>query len=297
MKDRYFNKLEFQQVEALININPLEAKVRFEEYINKYPKDYSGYVRYAGVLIILEEMDEAEKVLEYVSKIYTKDNAFLSNNLKIELFERNLICTKFKLLSYKGDFENLYNLYLENLYNLYVEKLSKVDYANLNNMIFYCKKKLGKLECYSRDCSSYLFRQIIEYDEDDLLDHVKKHLVDFNSDVVNPNKNIFSSNFPLKQIIEEVKKYIPSNKRLCEGFYQDSYIFKYNACGREKDKVTDYFKVICFHNTENIITLCPVSQGKDLPYIDLNYLILEDDKCKVKKISQIDKFNRRYNIK
>ena len=62
--------------------------------------------------------------------------------------------------------------------------------------------------------------------------------------------------------------------------------------------MVDYFKVFCFNdNNNNIISMCPSNHCECLPYVDLNYL-KENDKPKVKTISQIEKFNRRYkNIK
>ena len=58
-------------------------------------------------------------------------------------------------------------------------------------------------------------------------------------------------------------------------------------------KITDYFKVICFHNTSNFITMLPVAEGEFLPHVDLNYMLSESNH-KVKIKSQIDKFNQRY---
>lgn len=39
--------------------------------------------------------------------------------------------------------------------------------------------------------------------------------------------------------------------------------------------------------------MCPSERCENLPYTDLNYLIKQDNP-KVKSISQIEKFNRRY---
>ena len=58
-----------------------------------------------------------------------------------------------------------------------------------------------------RDINSYLFRQIVSYDENDFIDHIKKHTADSNCDKDDPNKNIFSTDFPVDKIIDEIKKY------------------------------------------------------------------------------------------
>ena len=45
--------------------------------------------------------------------------------------------------------------------------------------------------------------------------------------------------------------------------------------------------------------MCPVDDNLNIPYIDLNYLnqenIQEQSNPKVKRLSQIEKFNQRYN--
>ena len=106
---------------------------------------------------------------------------------------------------------------------------------------------------------------------------------------------MFVSKFPINKVLEEIKKYIPSDKRIYNGFYQDTYIFKYDYCGKDDNKAADYFKVICFHNTSDFITMCPSTNCQYLPCIDLNYMAKE--KPKQKQLSQIEKFNKRYRNK
>ena len=90
---------------------------------------------------------------------------------------------------------------------------------------------------------------------------------------------------------------MPSDKRLFAGTYDDTYIFKYDNCGRDNNKSVDFFRVVCFHDTNEIITLCPASECECLPYVDLNYLIRDNEIPKVKRLSQTEKFKQRYNSK
>lgn len=113
----------------------------------------------------------------------------------------------------------------------------------------------------------------------------------------NPNKNIFSIDFPLTKVLEEIKKYIPSSQCFHHGFFDVRYFFKYDNCGRENNKITDYFVVSCFNNSPNIITMCPSSRYQIGNCIDLNYLKNDDEKTKSKRLSQIDKFNQKYTKK
>ena len=166
----------------------------------------------------------------------------------------------------------------------------------LNSVWFYSKKRTGRLNKEKRDVNSYLFKQIVRFEEEDFYQHIEKHLASSIEDFDEPNKTIFEENFPLRDVVEEIKKYIPSNKRLYLGFYDNIYYFKYDECGRVDRKMVNYFKVVCLHNSQDFITMCPVVGNENLPYIDLNYMKKEEP-VKVKRISQIDRFNRRYGHK
>lgn len=288
MKQQYFNRWEFLQAFSLVDNNPLEAKRKYEQYLEKYPKDYSAYTYYIAVLITIGKFYLAEKTLNELEKIYNEDKSFLTELDKLEILEKEIFIIKLRLLLYKEKYQELYDFCLKNEY--------KIKAMNLNAIFLYCNKKLNKISNLTRNHKSYLFRQIIEYDENDFLEHIKKHLADFNADVEVPNKNIFKPDFPIYEIVEEVKKYIPSNKKLMTGLYQDEYVFKYDSCGRDNNKLVDYFKIISFHNTKNFITMVPVVEGENLPHVDLNYLI-EPSNNKIKQLTQTQKFNKKYRKK
>ena len=288
MEIKYFNKWEFQQALNLAETNPLEAKFKYEQYIKKYPKDYASYSYYAHVLITLGNFEQADKVLDYVENISIRDKFYINQLNKAKLLKNNILINKLRLLSYQEKYDELYRLYLE-----HSKEIKNMD---INSIIFYCKKKIGKIDIEKRDENSYLFRQIVDYKESDFLQHINKHLADYNENTDKPNSSVFVSNFPIDEIIKEIKKHMTFEKRLYPGFYQNIYIFKYNECGRVYNKLTDYFKVICFHDTKDIITMCPAANCQDLPYIDLNYLIHDTTNTKVRRKSQIEKFYQKYKF-
>ncbi len=287
MNKKHFNVWEFKQALELGEKDPISARVLYEEYLKKYPDDYSAYSYYCSNLITLGELELAEKVLNYVEKEYLKNDAFNKKH-KIEKFEYNLFFVRMKLLSYQERYEELYKLCVKNI--------SRVVDKSLNSVWFYSKKRTGRLNNEKRDVNSYLFKQIVRYEEEDFYKHIEKHLSSYNEKADVPNSSIFEENFPLKEVVEEIKKYIPSDKRLFLGFYDDIYYFKYDECGRDDKKLVDYFKVVCLHNSQDFITMCPMNCNDNLPYIDLNYMKKEEP-VKVKRMSQIDRFNQRYNRK
>lgn len=197
----------------------------------------------------------------------------------------SIVFGRLRLYSYKGDYKKVYELGKNN-----PEQIKRLK---LNDLMFYCKRKLGKAKNVQREGNSYLFRQIIEHKDEEFIEHIQKHLADYNKDLDEPNKNVFVPDFPINEVVKEIKKYIPSNKKLCTGFWENTYIFKYDGCGRDNNRLVNYFKVVCFDKSSNMITMLPVSGLDDLPQIDLNYMVKEDKK-EVKRESAIDKFNRKF---
>lgn len=285
MQDKYFNSFEFRRALECRKKDPILARTLFEEYLKKYPKDYSAYLYYCSILVILGELELALSVLNYIEQVCNQDKYFCQSE-KMEKLKHNIFFTKIKLLCYQEKNEELYKVCNDNM--------DELVGTNLNSVFFYAKKKTGRISEEKRDKNPYLFRQIIKYEEEDFFNHIKKHLFEYNENAICPNETIFELNFPIKEVLEEIKKYIPSNKRIYPGFFEDVYFFKYNSCGRLNKKVVNYFKVVCFHNSTDFITMCPTNGNDNLPYIDLNYLIKENP-VKVKRLSQLEKFNQRYN--
>ena len=91
----------------------------------------------------------------------------------------------------------------EELYKTLSKSKEELSHMNMGDLLFYCRKKLGKIDFNQREHNSYLFRQIVEYKESDFLEHIKKHMSDYNAGLEEPNPNIFMSGFPIKEVISE----------------------------------------------------------------------------------------------
>lgn len=288
MKLKFFDKWEFDDALDGIDCDPIGTKMRLENYLLNHQKDYSAYPYYASVLITLGELGKAEEVLKSLQEM-ASDYIKYENYNKIKYLKNNILYSQIKLMSYQGKYDELYQLLRREYPN--------VKELGLDSPIFYCRKKVGDLIEGRRSPNSYLYRQIVEYHESDFLEHIKKHLAEYNQGEEKLSDTIFATDFPLLEVIEEIKKYIPSDKKINGGFYDNVYTFKYDYCGKVKNKISNYFKVICFDGTSYFITMYPYIDGKNLPYIDLNYLQYANNKNgnnKKKVLSQTDKFNRRY---
>lgn len=284
MQEIYYDRWEFLKAYDLIHINPIQSIQLFEEYIKKYPNDYSAQNYYIYLLIVLGNMDDAKKNLEILEHSIIFNSRFCNHFDKIEFVNKGIFLNKVRLYARDGEYKELYSYFLRNNHLF--------DENELQVIPFYCKSKLGLLR-HDKVYSSYLYGQIANYSYSDFLKHVERHTADYNMNLDETNSSIFVPTFPIEKVLEEVRRFIPSEKGLGYGFFEDTYVFKYNECGRTRNRLTDYFKVICFHDSGNLITMCPSEDCEEFPFTDLNYLTNED-KPKVKTLSQIEKFNRRY---
>jgi len=285
-KKEYFNELEFQNAMRLFSNNHLIAKERFENYIEKYPHDCCARIYYTLLLILLCEFDKAET--EYNVCIQEAENGKY-NKLsikKLRKFKHNLIIAQAKLLSARHKYQELFELLKNNK-----EHFEAIEQ---NYIYYFCSIKLNYINEDCKRIKSYRFKQCYDYSIDAFFEHVKKHQVDCNEEIELDKTSTFVSGFDTKKIIEEVKKYVPSNDRLFKGYFEDIYYFRYDNCGHTKYGLTDYFKVICFHDTNQFITMCPVRDCNNIPCIDLNYL--QPQTTQVKRLGQIDKFNKRFKM-
>ena len=282
MTELFYNQYEFHKACSFIDTNPYEAKKLLEDYYKKYPHDFSSKPYYVYVLIILNKIEEARDFLEKIEAEIENDSVFQQHADKYFYTDRGIKLNMIRLLAREKKYLELLN---------FIQRYPNImdDYC----ISFYCRSQLGLLG-EERKYNSYYFNQTVSYEEEDFRKHVERHTADYNMDLDDPNPSIFVPDFPLDEVIEEVKKYIPSNKRLCFGMFENTYVFRYDECGRDKNKLVDYFKVICFNDDEtHFITMCPSNYCEELPYIDLNYM-KQVEKPKQKVLSQIDKFNQRY---
>lgn len=288
MTNKYYNEWEFKQILKLMETNPITANIKLKAYLKEYPEDYCAHIYFIATLITLGNFKEAESLLKALEYIYNNDKDFKNKYPRkyLKKLNANIISSKIRLLSYYEKYKEAIEVYLQ-----HEQELAELD-IEIERVIFYCRKKLDLPIRIDSDSYTYIYRQINEYSEQDFLDHIKKHLAEYNH---KPYQSIFNPDFPRDKVLVEIKKYIPGEKRLYPFTYADLYVFKYDACGIESNKTVNYFKVVCFHNTSDIITMYPINCSEELPYIDLNYLIKED--IKTKGLSRIDRFNKRYQRK
>ncbi len=283
---QYFNLTEFDGIMKIFNEDKQLAKDKFEAYMNEYPEDYYAKSNYALLLIDLREFDKANDMLEKIivgSKHSHHFNQTGERNIAFISLKQNLVHIKARLLAISKSYRELLD-YMQNN-PLYFDSL------DVSQIQYFCENKLGILEQKS-SIPSYRFNQCCNYSEEEFLNHTSKHV---SGDDEPEGDGAFNENFPIKEVIQEIKKYIPSENHYCQGFFERIYYFKYENCGHSSGKITDYFKIVCIEDTDHFLTAYPIIGNESLPYVDLNYMQKKDNNAK--RLSRIELFNKKYNIK
>ena len=114
-------------------------------------------------------MDEADKILDYGYYLAAGDRRFKNNENKFVFLEKCYYLYKLKVLFYRRCYQEFLDLYNEQ-YGLVSSYISVDD-----SIIVYCKKKVGIVgdDRCREDIRSYLYRQIMEYREEDFREHIK----------------------------------------------------------------------------------------------------------------------------
>ena len=291
---KYFNPFEMKKIINMTYINLTEAKEKFEEYLKKYPFDYSAYFYYAISLISIGELASAQDIIFKAKILMEKDGHFKNLTEKYDRVVEDMNFALMKLYSYQGNYLEAYKICI-NYFARTSRKFSAVR--------TFLEKKLGYkptttifIQKLGDDC--YMLNQINEYSEEAFLRHAERHDADYNQELSDRNNCIFAVDFDVRKVFEEVKKVIPSSTPILKGFFEDAYYFKYDNCGRVNNRVTNFFTVVCFHGTVEGITMTPSQEGEYFPYTDLNYLKenSEEESKKLKiapRQSQVDKFMAR----
>ena len=283
----YWDIYERRKIDNIRYFDPERAIASYKNYFKKYPKDYEGMFIYASMLITLQRFDLAYEVMETANFLYKHNRNIKVNSETKRRVEKSEMIAKLRYLSYTGQYDELFDMFIE--YRL----LHDPEYSIL---VFYCKNKLGMID--EKDISNiknYRKSQEVNYSEDEFIKRVERHLYDYNQELDDSLKSnkIFAEGFPIEKIIEEVRAKLDKDKRLLFGFVSDTYIFKYDSCGYIDGKIQDYFKVVCIHDTDDIITIYPSENCEKLPHVDLNYLNDNNKNYENKRPSQIEKFNRK----
>lgn len=247
------------------------AKKIVLELLEKYPEDYVLKKQFSRILTAEKDYEQSKLILESLGE---------------ERVFKKLIALYIKL----NEEEKLFDFY-----NKYYIDENKVDLKYLDSNYYliqmYLKNKFDKSYSPNLEELSYFERQLIAYEEEKALDHIKQ-----NHYLNNIEKSMFSKEIDISFLFKQVKEYIKENvdKSSLKGPTVDSYLFYYPDCGIKKQGGnSDYFEVRAFTNTNNILTMYPNDFLKNMDICNLKEL--QEEKTMIKVKSGLERFQSRYN--
>lgn len=167
-------------------------------------------------------------------------------------------------------------------------KLNEDLKRSFDSVKFYLATKTGKFSVDDR-VMTYTNRQIQDYNEEKALNCIiKRH-----TDGIDAN---FNSNIDISALFYGMKDLLTEDKLDGQNL-MDNYTIDFPNVGEYQGEELHRLRVICLPNTKNIITMYPYYKGKDTTYeesLEEEYTVSSK---KVKRLSQVEKFNARYGKK
>ena len=243
-----------------------------------------------------KNLEKAEKVLENASN----DAKTIYNRAKLERLKGNYI-ESLKLFNRCFEFSRDFSLKANSLINIvkiyvyFKEYKEAFELVNTNRNILFALGETGYYQMYAFLCkkmgveydmkyNSYSISQILDYDLNFACEHIKKHEHDF--------ENIEFYENDLEKFLVDIREKLDGKEQLLSTIFDYYKVKVYTKDGKET-----YVKVVVTPETKDIIT-CYADDNLIFTEVDIDEEIESKPKEKViKRKSQIDKFNEKYNLK
>jgi len=269
MENDRAKKREYYAIKELIENGKIElAKLALEKYLEDYPRNSYGLKEYAS---ILRQEGDILQALSLLSE---------SEEVSLHIIKERIFC-------YIGMEE--YELALKEVY-----KILETSQAR-NYLESFCKVKLGI--CDASDLRFYTARQAFHYSEEEALQHIKKHTRKRAKG--NSGYCYFSPDISIEEIYHNIRNLLPDAQSIITDDFMKCYIFQINGIGyTDEDLPVNHLQVTVLPNSSDIITMFPYIGNKKNNINNYNdMLAVREDYQPIKKLkreSQIEKFNRRY---
>lgn len=248
--------------------NPEKAK---EYYSKCYNEFLSRDIGLARILIHESKFEEANK---FIDDSLNNTNLNKNEYAIIEMKYYKLL-TEIRLKHYLKA-NNLFDEIIK-----YNDKFPNNRQRELLRLKFYIDYNLKKK--IDLNSLSYSESQIFNYNEKKALEHIKLHHRD------DYKYSYFNDEINLDDLFNEIKNKLDSSEKICDGLF-DGYFITYPNSGYDTSKNRlNLIKVITLPDTKKIITMYPFKKDNNIKN-ETKY-----NGYKVKKLSQIEKFNKKYN--
>lgn len=170
------------------------------------------------------------------------------------------------------------------MFHMAKEKKS-FDSKKLRKVEIFLKHKLGLLRDGEYP-NTYFCNQLLNYDLEKTIEHVKLHL---DENEYKEEHTTYNKAINIELMVRDIRLLIENMEPDKYGL-ADKYVINYDYIVGEVDGVeTNKIEVATFSNTKDIITMFPIVSEE----------LVVESKPKVKEIkreSRIDKFNKKYNL-
>ena len=284
--DIYFKKIKPDLLEKdvdcsyeLLCAEYYEQKNQFDKSLEIYSKLLDTNSRYVdksriliGIAVSYIGLGNIEKGYEYLLKCLDRNDSYhnicLFNLISLEIHKKNYIQAY-----------NYFNM-------IESENAQKSDLVALNDFTVVFAKILD-IPVDKKICQYYRRKQILNYDLELAYDHIYYgHSMEYASN----SGGVFSEDIDIRKLLDTIKDELKDENLIRINLFNTYKIYYKNIGVCDKEKL-DYLVVITLPFSKDILTMYPSNEN-------LEEEIEKEQKQKViKRESQIEKFNRRYNIK
>lgn len=287
MKEKIYDDKSYKMIKQLMESNNFsKAMSLMKKVLEKNPLDKWTRLEYVRLLKRNNQLQEALDQALFLYTIMDDDiNDRFSEFVFLELYHIN-----FKL----GNYQTAYD-YLPKVKEIN-EKLEKADIEVIRLDELFLKSRLGLLE--EKELMNYkhayLASQIAHYNENKALEHMLRHN---SADYMKERHSIIEDEIYIKGLFDKIKNLIETAVPLYVDNFANVYYFEYPDISKVilKDGYPyKYLKVAAFRDTKQIITIHPYFSKERIEIVNS---LKGQEQQKVKRMSQIEKFNHRYNKK
>lgn len=300
---------EFKEAKELIDKFKYKEAIAILRKILKFDPNYYAVRIELAKLLVREEKTEEEGRIYLEQLLHTNYAGYALLELgKLELMKGNREKAQEdfeKILTFKDKIsiyalEQLVYLEIKNknynqAYSLFQKILELKEFEEyiykdkeIVKIEFYLKSKLGLLTEKEKKSKRYFQKQVLNYDEEEAIKHIKLHTHKIDNKIKHTE---YIEEINIDNLFNEVKSKIQDEEPKL-SVLTDKYIIDCDDTVGIINRVgTNKVEVCTLSNTKDIITMYPVL---DTMHHD-NYEI-DMENVKVKRISQIEKFNLKYNL-
>ncbi|MBR1376877.1 MAG: hypothetical protein IJ565_03585 [Bacilli bacterium] len=183
----------------------------------------------------------------------------------------------------KHNYDRFYEIY--DILKKSKPKMTDMEKLEMQRISLYIDVELGK-PVSNNVYNHYFTSQLANYSEEE----AKRHI--FERHVLYGHKTVFDLFIDTDKLFDDIKDKLTDDIVFCQGFL-DSYIINYDNIGYDSDgNKINYINIICLPGTKNIISMYPYI---GVPVVNQTEEVVKKEP--VKRLTQIEKFNKKYGIK